>query len=101
MAGVPTWNDTADDYQDDGYGTGQSRIYVIEYDDLDEVIVHSANTAVIEIAHRLEPFDPSMLQIKALDRFGGDVLWTAAGLVGIPLWIAMAILARSLRRPAA
>lgn len=33
-----------------------------------------------------------------LETFGGDVLWTAAGLVGIPLWIAtVALFSRDLR----
>ncbi len=29
------------------------------------------------------------------ERFGGDVLWTAAGLLGIPLWILTAVLGRA------
>ncbi len=36
-----------------------------------------------------------------LDRFGGDVLWTAAALIGLPVWILTALLAPALRRPAA
>ncbi len=40
--------------------------------------------------------------LPVLDRFGGDVLWTVAGLLGIPVWILTAALARTLReRPPA
>ncbi len=38
--------------------------------------------------------------LPILERFGGGVLWGAAGALGVPLWIAMALLARRLRRPA-
>ena len=53
-------------------------------------------SAVFAVALVLAP----VIGLGVLDRFGGDVLWTAAGLVGIPLWIATALLSRSLRRPA-
>ncbi len=38
--------------------------------------------------------------LPVLDRFGGDVLWTVAGLLGIPIWIFTVMLAPSLREPA-
>ena len=40
------------------------------------------------------------LGLWVLERFGGDVLWIACGLVGVPAWILTAALARTLRRPA-
>ena len=40
------------------------------------------------------------LGLWVLERFGGDVLWTAAGLIGVPAWLLTAALAPALRRPA-
>ena len=37
--------------------------------------------------------------LPVLDRFGGDALWAACGVVSLPIWILMSMLARSLRRP--
>lgn len=53
-------------------------------------------SAVFAVAMVLAP----VIGLRVRDDLGGDVLWTAAGLVGIPLWILMLLLARSLRRPA-
>ncbi len=50
-------------------------------------------TAVFSIASVIAP----VVGLYTLDRFGGDVLWTAAGLIGLPVWILTAALARSLR----
>ncbi|MEE8524098.1 MAG: MFS transporter [Thermoanaerobaculia bacterium] len=38
--------------------------------------------------------------LRVYERYGGDVLWTAAGLIGIPLWILTAVLARTGERSA-
>ena len=35
--------------------------------------------------------------LPVLDRYGGQTLWLGAGLIGVPLWVAMAILARRMR----
>ncbi len=50
-------------------------------------------SAVFSVAAVLAP----VIGLPMLERYGGD-LWIAAGLVGIPLWIAMAVLARRMRR---
>ncbi len=52
-------------------------------------------SAVFSVAAVLAP----VIGLPVLDRFGGGVLWTAAGLIGIPLWIGMVILARRMRQP--
>ena len=41
-----------------------------------------------------------VLGLWLLDDFGGNVLWGIAGVVGVPLWVSMVLLARSLRQPA-
>ncbi len=53
-------------------------------------------SAVFSVAAVLAP----IIGLPVLDRYGGDVLWTAAGLIGIPLWIGMAVLARKMRENA-
>ncbi len=50
-------------------------------------------TAVFSVAAVLAP----VIGLPVLDRYGGGVLWAAAGLLGIPLWIGMAMLARTMR----
>ena len=50
-------------------------------------------SAVFSIATVLAP----VVGLPVLDRYGGSVLWLAAGLIGIPLWIGMAVLARGMR----
>ncbi len=39
-----------------------------------------------------------VIGLPVLERYGGEVLWTACGLIGIPLWIGMAMLARGMRQ---
>ena len=51
-------------------------------------------SAVFSVAAVLAP----IVGLPVLARYGGDVLWTAAGLIGIPLWIGMAMLARKMRQ---
>ncbi len=53
-------------------------------------------SAVFSVASVLAP----IIGLPLLARYGGDVLWTVAGLTGIPLWIGLAILARRMRAPA-
>ena len=43
--------------------------------------------------------DAAGLGLPVLARYGGDVLWIACGLIGIPLSIGMAVLARKMRAP--
>jgi predicted MFS family arabinose efflux permease len=50
-------------------------------------------SAVFSVASVLAP----VVGLPVLDRYGGQVLWLAAGLMGIPLWIGMAALARRMR----
>jgi len=45
-------------------------------------------SAVFSVALILAP----VVGLGVLERFGGDVLWTACGLVGVPLWILCAAL---------
>ncbi len=52
-------------------------------------------TAMFSFAVVIAP----VVGLAVLDRFGGDVLWTAAGLLGVPVWILTALLAPTLRRP--
>lgn len=54
-------------------------------------------TAMFSVAVVVAP----PLGLWVLERFGGDVLWVACGLVGIPAWVLTAVLARTLRRPPA
>ncbi len=53
-------------------------------------------TAVLSVGLVLAP----VLGLAVLERLGGDVLWAMAGLVGIPLGLGTALLAKSLRAPA-
>ncbi len=53
-------------------------------------------SAVFSVAAVLAP----VIGLPVLERYGGDVLWIACGLTGIPLWIGLAMLARTTRRPA-
>ncbi len=52
-------------------------------------------SAVFSVAMVLAP----LIGLPVLERWGGDVLWTACGLIGIPLWLGMALLARRMRAP--
>ncbi len=52
-------------------------------------------SAVFSVAAVLAP----VIGLPVLERYGGDVLWTACGLIGIPLWIGLAMLARRMRQP--
>ncbi len=54
-------------------------------------------SAVFSVAAVLAP----VIGLPVLERYGGDVLWTVCGLVGIPLWLGMAVLAHKMREPAA
>ena len=53
-------------------------------------------SAVFSVAALLAP----VIGLPVLERYGGDVLWIACGLAGIPLWIGMLVLARRLHQPA-
>ncbi|MEM7356491.1 MAG: MFS transporter [Acidobacteriota bacterium] len=53
-------------------------------------------SAMFSIAMVLAP----AIGLPMLDRYGGDVLWTACGMVSLPAWILMALLARSMGRTA-
>ncbi len=50
-------------------------------------------SAVFSIAAVLAP----VIGLPVLERYGGEVLWAACGLIGIPLWIGMAVLERTMR----
>lgn len=54
-------------------------------------------SAVFSIATLLAP----VIGLPILERYGGEILWLGAGMIGIPLWIGMALLARRMRTPAA
>ncbi len=51
-------------------------------------------SAIFSVATVLAP----VVGLPVLDRYGGQTLWLAAGLLGIPLWIGMAALSRRMRR---
>ena len=50
-------------------------------------------SAVFSIAAVVAP----LIGLPVLDRYGGEVLWGACGLIGIPLWIGTVALARKMR----
>ena len=52
-------------------------------------------TATFSVSMVLAP----AIGLPMLERFGGEVFWTVAGLIGLPAWILMSWLARSLREP--
>ncbi len=52
-------------------------------------------TATFSVSMVLAP----AIGLPMLEHVGGEVFWTAAGLIGLPTWILMSLLARSLRKP--